>query len=114
MPHLDVVDWITPNALILSLNGHLDAHAATLVEARLRDLLRTCPDILVALDLTGVATVETEAAEALFLGVVAMRARGGSLIIARPSAACVTVLRRLNLEFLPHLPKERVPAGVTA
>jgi rsbT co-antagonist protein RsbR len=114
MPRLEIVDWITPNALVLSLNGHLDATAGRQVDARLRELLRTSPDILVALDLTGVATVDVDAAEELLLGVVALRARGASFLITRPSAACVTVLRRLNLDFLPHLPKERVQAGVTA
>ena len=114
MPRLEIVDWITPNALVLSLNGHLDTVAGRQVDARLRELMRTSPDIQVALDLTGVATVDVEAAEALLLGVVALRARGASFLIARPSAACVTVLRRLNLDFLNHLPKERVLAGVTA
>jgi anti-anti-sigma regulatory factor len=114
MPRLELIDWITPNALVLSLNGQLDAAGSHDVEARLQQLLRTCPDICVALDLSGVEAVEVEAAEALFLSVVAMRARGGSLIIARPSAACVAVLRQLNMAFLPHLPKERVVAGVTA
>ena len=110
---LEIVDWITPTALVLSLNGELDAKAARQVERRLGDLLRTCPDILVTLDLAGVSAVDAEAAEALFLAMVTMRARGGSLIIARPSAACQAVLHRLNLEYLPRLPKTRVMAGVT-
>lgn len=114
MPRLELVDWITPNALVLSLNGELDGAGCCEVETRLQRLLRTCPDICVALDLSGVTAVEAEAAEELLLAVVTMRAQGGSLIIARPSAACIAVLRRLNLAYLPHLPKERVVAGVTA
>lgn len=114
MPSLEIVDWITPNALVLSLNGELDAEACQAVDARLQPLLRTCPDICVALDLSGVTAVEAGATEELLLNVVAMRARGGSLLIARPSAVCVTVLRRLNMAYLPHLPKDRVMAGVTA
>jgi anti-anti-sigma regulatory factor len=114
MPRLDIVDWITPNALVLSLVGELDAPACRQVGRRLHELLRTCPDILVTLDLSSVSAVDVEATEELFIGVVAMRARGGSLIIARPSAACQTVLRRLNLEYLPHIPTDLVLAGVTA
>lgn len=114
MPRLDIVDWITPNALVLSLIGDLDAPAARQVERRLHELLRSCPDICVTLDLSAVESVDAEAVEELFIGVVAMRARGGSLIMARPSAACQNVLRRLNLEYLPHIPTDRVLAGVTA
>lgn len=114
MSSLEIVDWITPDALVLSLVGELGGQARHLVEERVHALLRTWPGIRVTIDLSSVSHADAEAAEELFLDLVASRSSGASLTLACPSAACQLVLHRLNIAYLSKLPDQTVAhVGVT-
>ncbi|HEY9722937.1 MAG TPA: hypothetical protein V6D47_13075 [Oscillatoriaceae cyanobacterium] len=104
MASLDIVDWVAPDALVISLIGELDAIACRQVAQRIVHLLGRWPDLRLTLDLSSVAHVAPEAAEALFLDLVARRATGAVLTFACPSAACQHVLGGLNIPYVPILP----------
>jgi anti-anti-sigma regulatory factor len=109
-----MIDWVTPEALVLSLVGDLDAPSSQTIGARLRQLLAQWPGIAVTVDLAGVASADKDALEGLCLDLVANRYRGGALNLACPSAACIATLKQLNIDFIPRLAPVRSLAGVTA
>jgi len=104
MASLDIVDWVAPDALVVSLIGELEALACRDVTRRIVHWLGVWPDLRLTLDLSSVAHVAPEAAEALFLDLVARRATGAALVFACPSAACQHVLGSLNIPYAPNLP----------
>jgi hypothetical protein len=106
MANLTVVDWLTPETLVLALGGALDSHACHYLSERLALLLGEWPGISITLDLQGIRLVAVTEAEDLFLQIVARRASGGKLALARPSAACLPLLRRLNIDYVLQLPGE--------
>lgn len=105
MAGLEIVDWIAPDALVISLVGELEAIACREVTQRISGWLGTWPDVRLTLDLSSIAHVATEPAESLFLDLVARRASGATLVFACPSAACQRVLGGLNIPYAPHLPE---------
>lgn len=114
MSRFEIIDWITPGSLVLSIKGALDPACCHEVESRMRQLQAECPGIRLTLELGGVTAVDEAAAEDMLLHVIVSRARGGSLQIACPSTACQPLLRRLNVEHLPAVPAEEPVGGVTA
>lgn len=115
MPNLEVVEWVTPDALILAPVGELDSDGCKLLRAHLQARLQAWPDMRLVLDLSSVGALATPEAEEVFLEVVASRVRGGTLSFLRPSATCQTLLKRLNVTFLPEAPSDaRTLAEVTA
>ena len=113
MSRFEIIDWITPGSLVLSIKGALDRDCCRTIEARLHALQSECPGIRLTLELGGVTAVDEEPAEDMLLQAIVSRSRGGSLQIACPSTACQPLLRRLNVEHLPAVPAEE-PLGVTA
>lgn len=114
MTQFQMVDWVTPEALVLSLIGDLDALSCRAIAARLRQLLGQWPGMAVTVDLAGVTSADEEALEDLCLDLVAHRSHGGALHLACPSAACLRTLKHLNVDFIPRLAPVRSLAGVTA
>lgn len=114
MSQLQLIDWVTPEALVLSLLGTLDAPSCRTVAAHLRRLLGQWSGIAITVDLSGVAKADAEALEALCLDLVAHRYHGGALNLACPSEACLPTLKQLKLDYLPRLTPARSLAGVTA
>lgn len=114
MSQLQLIDWVTPEALVLSLIGELDGPSCRKVEAHLRQLLSQWPGIAITVDLSAVETADPEALESLCLDLVAHRHHGGALHLACPSEACLPTLKQLNLAYLPKLTPARSLAGVKA
>lgn len=110
---MQLVDWVMPEALVLSLQGDLDSPACRMVEAHLRRLMAQWQGIALTVDLSGVTGVEPEAFEALCLDLVAHRSYGGALNLACPSDACLPTLKHLALDYVPAL-TARSLAGVKA
>jgi anti-anti-sigma regulatory factor len=111
---LELQDWVTPDALILSPVGELDGQGCAFLKRRFKALFATWPGLYVTLDLSSTAVLDAEAVEDLLIELVAHKARGAQVMIARPSLSSRAVLRRLNLDFWPQLPTHRPLEGVTA
>lgn len=114
MPGIRINDWIAPGSLVLSLEGRLGTAECHAVKQRLARLTGEWPGIRVAIDMGGVRTVDREALEELVLEVVAIRAQGDAVQLVCPSAECLPVLTRLNMDFSTRLPLDRPLVGVTA
>lgn len=114
MPNLEIVDWVTSDALILSPVGELDPDGCQALKSRLHALLSRWPEARLVIDFASIAAVDPGSTEALFIEVVGRRAQGGAIMIARPSLPVRGVLKAMNLDFWTQLPTERAIAGVTA
>jgi anti-anti-sigma regulatory factor len=98
---LELREWVTPAGVVLGVAGDLDEAACRTIEQQLRRLIARWPGLLLTLDLDQVVKIEDQAAEALMLSVVAMRAGEARLGISAGAGGCKQLLARLGLTPLP-------------
>lgn len=84
---------------VLSLAGQFDSCACQLFRARLEGVRESGIDRVV-LDLDRVRFVNSRALACIVAGAKAAAASGGQLVLARPSAFCRNIIRKIGLERL--------------
>jgi anti-anti-sigma regulatory factor len=94
-------EWVTPTGVVLAVGGDLDAMGCRVVEQHLRRLVARWPGLYLTLELEGITAVDGDAAEALVLAVVAMRAGEARIGIAARGGPCKGVLARMGVEATP-------------
>ena len=97
----DMDEWVTPMGVVLAVSGDLDAMACRVVDQHVRRLLARWPGLLLTLELNQVGKVDLNAAEALVLDIVALRAGEARLKFAVKGGDCHTLLTRLGLAVEP-------------
>lgn len=84
---------------ILSLAGQFDSCVCQVFRTRLDSVRRSGIDRVV-LDLDRVRFVNSRALACIVAGAKAAAASGGQLVLARPSAFCRNIIRKIGLERL--------------
>ncbi|MDB5098785.1 MAG: hypothetical protein JWM80_3206 [Cyanobacteria bacterium RYN_339] len=93
-----LAEWVTPTGVVLAAGGDLDAMGCRAVEQALRRLLASWPGLFLTLDLEGVKAIDQDAAEALVLGVVALRAGEARLSISAKGGPCRNLIARMGVD----------------
>lgn len=119
VPRFEMSDWLAGDTLVLGLRGALDADACLAVAERLRELAASRIGVRLTIDLSGVAAVDADAAEDLFLQVVGVHARRAIITLAGATGACRALLDQLAIPAAPRITVNRgglgrFLAGVTA
>lgn len=114
---LELVDWITPHALVLSLVGELTPAEGILALSRLEQWITRFPGVRLVVDLADTRVGKPEILADFLLSVAVLGGTSGSIAVARPSRAGREVLARLNMDYLAQLPlaaSRSVLEGATA
>ena len=119
VPRFEVEDWLAGDTLVLGLRGELDAGACRAVAERLREITASRIGVRLTIDLSGVPSIDAEAAEDLFLQVVGVHARRAIITFAGAGGGCHALLERLAIPATPRTALDRLGmgryvAGVTA
>ena len=96
---LELVDWITPHALVLSLVGELKPADGVLALSRLERWLARFPGVRLVADLADLRGAEPDALEDFLLAVASL-----GVTVSRPNRAAREVLGRLNMDYLAQVP----------
>lgn len=119
MSRFEIADWVAGDALVVAVNGRLDAPACASLAGRLRELVARGPGVRITLELAGVSELDPDAWEDLVLQIAGVYARRALITFAGAHGATYMVLANLGIAAAPRGGTERggmgrFVSGVTA